>query len=231
MLYQSACYNTMITGKNRHDTNMVELAIIEGIIKEPNAKLVLIDSELEELSGFYDNEKTLFFTEDINGALIALKKVSDLIDDRIDSILKSGKACINEHIFVCIHNMDAVLFYKRKEHLKQLDKIILFGNKAHVHLIVCIDDATRKKMTGYLFENFFNIVCLEKDNPKEYRYLLNQNCDAPPHGYAYVWTIEENKSELVKIDEVWNTISQWYRKWFGKIDAKRKSIVIPFPEH
>lgn len=112
-----------------------------------------------------------------------------------------------KHLFVVIDDLDELLRNKRIS--KTLEKLIVVGRSAHVHLIASAKDSTRKSIPGILKNGLVNEVCLKQTTNRKYQYCLGCNPGNPPSGYAFVRTpkmYEPGKIETVKFEEVLSTI-------------------------
>lgn len=207
MINQS--YNTLIAGVIGSGKSTIAKGIIDRLVSETNAALVLIDPKRVELVKYRNHPRCLWYADTADCIHDTLQRVYDLMELRYRRMQASGQTATDEpHVFVVIDEMAFLMQSKRKrEYVQLLNQITLLGRAARIHLILCTQVSTQDVIPACIRDNMTNIVCLKQRDAQKYRYLLGANYEPLPLvGFAYVLTPDRNVPEKVTANEVFDAL-------------------------
>ena len=201
-------YSTLLAGVTGSGKSFAANKIIQHLIHEANALLVLIDPKKVEQREYRLNPATLWYADDEDSIYETFCKVHDLMFSRLDAIPEGEKVSSEPHTFVCVDEMAFLMqSSKKRDYVKMIGDIAIMGRAAHIHLVLCTQVCTQDVIPAVIRDNVANIVCLRQRDAGKYRYLLGSAPGRLPLiGYAYVLTPNMDRPEKVAAEDIWKKI-------------------------
>jgi S-DNA-T family DNA segregation ATPase FtsK/SpoIIIE len=203
--------HTLIVGTTGSGKSYTEHLIIDRMVADRSAQLVLVDPKRMELVDYAECDLTSKYADNPSTIYEAIVHAYDTTMVRFDSMRRDRvKEWQYLPLYVFVDEMGALMNdpRHRKQYGTMLGDIAMMGRAARVFLVLCTQIPTRENLPNSIRDNMTNKVCLRLDDSSRARYVLGPGSsrwyeDLPRIGKAYVRTPDMiERPERIDVDYI-----------------------------
>lgn len=201
--------HTIIAGTTGAGKTHLERRILDKIIADKSAQLILIDPKMFELSEYEDSPAVIDYACTAQQIDDAVVHAYDTMMCRCRQMRKDKEhAWHGSPLYVFVDEMLALTSDKQlKNAVKRLGQIAFLGRAPKVFIIICTQLPTRRTLPETLVSNINDKVCLRLDNQSRAQYLFGPGHGydtLPKYGEGYIYTPEiiDGKPRRATEDEI-----------------------------
>lgn len=193
--------HTLIAGTTGSGKSVLLNSVLYSLIIGTTTEFYMVDTKRVELKIYSKIPRRVHRITEPEDVSDMLAEVIQIMDDRYERM--SGKETEEHSIYVVIDELADLVDDEEagKTVLKQLVKIGRLGRAAHIHLICCTQDPSRRTLSAQLMHNFTTCIALRCKDVIESRQIIGRDGaeSLPRYGKALVSSPDGYKTITVPL--------------------------------